>query len=339
MAIETFNLIQLQAKLAVRYLVSGCRNSTEPNFGRKPPRRSCVYRLVCISGILLLLQIGCAQYMFNKAVGRIQLERIDRLKVSGLDSSGVKLDMRLIFQNPTDIQAVLNRMEYEIYLEERYFGNGGQDGPFAFLPDTTFHMDLPIQTVYSDLASSIVSALSQDSVAYKINTKLWTSGQSRPYEATIGGKLPLTKNLHAMVSERMAQVGISVSHFEISAADSQKVRLTMDLVVHNPLPIRIMPQRIEYEVLTGEISLCKGYATQIPTIEGLKAKSIRTFQDFSLPRVSSVVRNAVTGRDPLVRARGYFSVQVLGKEYGIPFETPQVVIGSLTWQNLFEVLD
>ncbi len=297
------------------------------------------HRLIWIWGLLLLMQTGCAQYMLNKAVGRIQLERIDRLEVSELDSSGVKLDMRLIFQNPTPLQAVLNRMDYDIYIEEQYFGNGTHNGPLEVLPDTTFYMDLPVHTVYSDLAPAILTALSQDSITYKISTKLWTSGRSRPFAGTLRGKLPLTTNLRALVADRMAQVGISLSHFEIGAVDSQKARLTMDLVVHNPLPISIIPQHIEYEVLMDEVSICKGYATKIQTIEGGKARSIRTFQDFSLPRISGVMLKAVAGRDPLVRARGRFSVRVLGKEYGVPFETPQIGIGSLRWQDLFKFLN
>jgi len=125
--------------------------------------------------ILLILLIG-GLYVYSQYEKRAALENckitLYDVRVKSIGWTGATLEVVFQIYNPNDVTATLDRVDYELYGNGEYLGQGSIDRSVDIPPHSTRYVSSTFNLDYSGALKTIWSALKQGNVQWRVKGRV-----------------------------------------------------------------------------------------------------------------------------------------------------------------------
>jgi LEA14-like dessication related protein len=174
----------------------------------------------------------------------VNFERMDLGDMSLLDGT---LNFYFKVHNPNAFSATLDRLTYQLAIDEKPFADGIVDQKIRIGANAEETVLLPVRVNFLDLFNSIAELAKKEAVAYDLTGAFTVMGVNIPYRAD--GRVPIPKLPDISLQQVM------VSDISLSGAS-----LVFRLALENPNPFAIALDGLEYDVSLAKTSFATGVA-------------------------------------------------------------------------------
>ena len=133
-------------------------------------------RKIIIILILLTLSFGCTEFMKRLAVKELDFSLV-RVSLIDYSLSDMTLKLDIMATNPNDIDAVIDRLDYSFFINEKNAANGTTAKQVTVKAggEKTISTNLTIN--YLDLGAAILKAVQEKKANYKIKGTVYIDTQ------------------------------------------------------------------------------------------------------------------------------------------------------------------
>lgn len=174
----------------------------------------------------------------------VSFERMDLADMSLLDGT---LNFHFKVHNPNAFNATLDRLTYQLAIDEKPFADGIVDQKIRLGANADETVSLPIRVNFMDLFDSIAELTKKEAVTYALTGAFSVMGVNIPYRAD--GRVPIPK-----------LPGISLKQVMVSDISLSGASLVFRLALENPNPFAIALDGLEYNVSLAGTSFAAGVA-------------------------------------------------------------------------------
>jgi LEA14-like dessication related protein len=226
---------------------------------------------------------------------------------------GGTLNFHFNVHNPNAFSATLDRLTYQLAIDEKPFADGIVDQKIQLRANADETVLLPVKINFMDLFHSIAELTQKEAVAYDLKGMFTVMGVNIPYHA--GGRVPIPKLPDISLKQVM------VSDLNLSGAS-----LVFRFALENPNPFAIAVDSLEYEVSLAETSFATGIAKTATPIAANSGTDLDVEVGVNFFRMGQATHRLIKDKSTPYEIKGAMIFNTPGTgEQRVPFSRAGVV--------------
>lgn len=124
--------------------------------------------IIIIIQILLISQFSCKSLM--KKAFQQPIVKVEKVQVEEISFAGADLNITISIDNPNAIGITLNRLEYELFIEDERLIEGIKSDKLQIAARKKSEFTIPVQLHFKGLQDGIYGILNKDKISYEFKS-------------------------------------------------------------------------------------------------------------------------------------------------------------------------